>query len=103
MKDPESFCIPCTIGQCNFEKALCDLGANIKLVPLFIYKKLSLEGEANHNFVTFTNQFIKHLRGILEDFLAKVDKFIFPVDFILLDMEEDQEILIILKRPFLMI
>ena len=40
-------------------------------------------------------------RGILEDVLIKVDKFIFPVDFVVLDMEEDQEILIILGRPFL--
>ena len=31
----------------------------------------------------------------------KVDKFIFPIDFIILDMEEDQEIPIILGRPFL--
>lgn len=30
----------------------------------------------------------------------KVDKFIFPLDFIILDMEEDQEISIILGRPF---
>ena len=33
--------------------------------------------------------------------LVKVDKFIFPVDFILLDMEKDKEIPIILGRPFL--
>ena len=35
--------------------------------------------------------------------LVKVDKFIFPVDFIVLDMEEDREIPIILGRPFLAI
>ena len=39
--------------------------------------------------------------GIIEDVLVKVDKFIFPVDFVVLDMEEDQEIPIILGRPFL--
>ena len=33
--------------------------------------------------------------------MVKVDKFIFPVDFIVLDMEEDREIPIILDRPFL--
>ena len=38
---------------------------------------------------------------MIEDFLVKVDKFIFPVDFIVLDMEEDKEIPIILGRPFL--
>ena len=38
---------------------------------------------------------------MIEDVLAKVDKFIFPADFIVLDMEEDGEIPIILGRPFL--
>ena len=43
------------------------------------------------------------MRGIIEDVLVKVDKFIFPTDFIALDMEEDKEICIILGRPFLAI
>ena len=38
---------------------------------------------------------------MIEDVLVKVDKFIFPMDFIVLDMEEDKEIPIILGRPFL--
>ena len=38
---------------------------------------------------------------MIEDVLVKVDKFIFPTDFIVLDMEEDQDISIILGRPFL--
>ena len=45
--------------------------------------------------------FLKHPRGVIEDVLVKVDKFIFPADFIVLDMEEDKEIPIILGRPFL--
>ena len=40
-------------------------------------------------------------RGVLENILVKVEKFIFPADFVVLDMEEDQRILIILGRPFL--
>ena len=38
---------------------------------------------------------------MIEDVLVKVDKFIFPTNFIVLDMEEDKEIPIILGRPFL--
>ncbi|XP_073137043.1 uncharacterized protein [Henckelia pumila] len=44
---------------------------------------------------------IKYPRGIVEDVLVKVDKFIFPVDFVVLDMEEDRVIHLILGRPFL--
>ncbi|HYP43259.1 MAG TPA: reverse transcriptase family protein [Candidatus Nitrosocosmicus sp.] len=44
---------------------------------------------------------ITYPKGVIEDVLVKVDQFIFPVDFIVLDMEEDKEIPIILGRPFL--
>ena len=44
---------------------------------------------------------LKHPRGVIEDALVKVDKFIFPINFIVLDMEEDRDIPIILGRPFL--
>ena len=40
-------------------------------------------------------------RGVVEDVLVKVDKFIFPADFIVLDMEEDADIPLLLGRPFL--
>ena len=102
LKDPGSFTIPCTIGNAIFERALCDLGASIDLMPLSIFKRLGL-GEARSTTVTLqlADRSLKHPRGVIEDVLVKVDKFIFPVDFIVLDMEEDKEIPIILGRPFL--
>ena len=42
MKDPGSFTIPCIVGKYPFEKALCDLGASINLMPLSIFQKLGL-------------------------------------------------------------
>lgn len=42
MSDPGSFTIPSTIGIYAFAKALCDLGANINLMPLVVYTKLSI-------------------------------------------------------------
>ena len=102
LKDPGSFTIPCTIGNSIFERALCDLGASINLMPLSIFKRLGL-GEARPTTVILqlADRSLKHPRGVIEDVLVKVDKFIFPVDFIVLDMEEDKEIPIILGRPFL--
>ena len=102
LKDPGSFTIPCTIGNAIFERVLCDLGASINLMPLSIFKRLGL-GEARPTTVTLqlADRSLKHPRGIIEDVLVKVDKFIFPADFIVLDMEEDKEIPIILGRPFL--
>ncbi|XP_048140761.1 uncharacterized protein LOC125316465 [Rhodamnia argentea] len=42
LKDPESFTIPCTIGNSYFDKALCDLGASINLMPHSVFRKLGL-------------------------------------------------------------
>ena len=102
LKDPGSFTIPCSIGNAIFERDLCDLGANINFMPLSIFRRLGL-GEACPTTVTFqlADRSLKHPRGVIEYVLVKVDKFIFPIDFIVLDMEEDKEIPIILGKPFL--
>ena len=41
-----------------------------------------------------------HLEGILEDVLIKVGKFFFPVDFVVINMEEDKKVPLLLGRPF---
>ena len=104
VKDPRSFTIPHTIGNLNFEKALCGLGESINLMPLLVFQKLGL-GEVKLTTISLqmADRSLTYPRGVIKDVLVKVDKFIFPVDFIVLDMEEDQEILIILGRPFLLL
>ena len=93
LKDPDSFTIPCKIGNSIFKRALCDLGASINLMPLSIFRWLGL-GEARPMTVTLqlADRSLKHPRGVIEDVLVKVNKFIFPADFIVLDMEEDNKI-----------
>ena len=102
LKDPGSFTIPCAIGNAVFERALCDLGVSINLMSWSIFKKLKLR-EARLTTVTLqlADRSLNHPRGIIEDVLVKVDKFIFIADFIILDMQEDKEVFIILRRPFL--
>ena len=81
---------------------MCDFGANFKLIPLSIFRRLGF-GEACPTTVTLqlVDRSLKRPRVVIEDVLVKVDKFIFPTDLIVLDMEEDKEIPIILGRPFL--
>ena len=102
MKDPGSFNIPCTIGEFEFQKALCDSGASINLMPYSVAKKLSL-GEITPTTVTLqmADRTLEKPEGIIEDVLVKVGKFIFPADFIILDMEEDSQVPLLLGRPFL--
>ncbi|KAK4721407.1 hypothetical protein R3W88_011640 [Solanum pinnatisectum] len=103
-EDPGAFIILCTIGMLQFAKALCDLGASINLMPYAIYKQLGLgEPKTTTMRLLIADRSIKHPMGILYDILVKVDRFIFPADFVILDYEIDAEIPIILGRPFLAI
>ena len=43
LKDLGSFTIPCTIGKSYFDRALCDLGVSINLMPLSVFRKWVLE------------------------------------------------------------
>ena len=102
MKDPGSFTIPCSIGKYEFKKYLCDSGASINLMSLSVVKKLSL-GELTPTTITLqmADRSMAQPEGILEDVLVKVGKFIFPVDFVIMKMEEDTQFPLLLGRPFL--
>ncbi|XP_049397260.1 uncharacterized protein LOC125861390 [Solanum stenotomum] len=101
-EDPGAFTIPCTIGSIKFAKALCDLGASINLMPLAIYKKLGLGVPKPTSMrLMRADRSAKRPVGILCDVLVKVDIFIFPADFVILDCEVDFEVPIILGRSFL--
>ena len=102
LKDPSSFSIPFSIGNSVVGKALCDLGASINLMLLSMFKRLKL-GEAKPTTISLqlADRSYQHPRSVIENVLVKVDKFIFPTDFVILDMEEDDKVPIILGRPFL--
>ncbi|GKE70240.1 putative reverse transcriptase domain-containing protein [Tanacetum coccineum] len=51
--------------------------------------------------IELANKTTQFLKGIAKNVVVKIDKFVFPVDFVVLDMEEDHRIPIILGRPFL--
>ena len=100
-----SFTIPCRIGDQLFERALLDLGAGVNLLPYTVYEMLGLE-ELQPTSITLqlVDRSIKRPSGILEDVLVKVNQFVLPADFIVLDMEECPMPLplpIILGRPFM--
>ncbi|GKA27650.1 hypothetical protein Tco_0713818 [Tanacetum coccineum] len=101
-KDPRSFTLPCFINDFCFDNALIDLGASVSVMPLSTYLNLGL-GKLVHTRLTveLANKIVKYLKGIAENILVGIGKFIFPVDFIILDMPEDIRVPLILGRPFL--
>ena len=102
MQDPSSFTIPCIVGNTELGKALCDSRASINLIPLSVVKRLSL-GELTPTTMTLqmADRSMVQPKGILEDVLIKVGKFIFPVDFMVMNIEEDKQVPLLLGRPFL--
>ncbi|XP_076919802.1 uncharacterized protein LOC143580740, partial [Bidens hawaiensis] len=73
LSDPGVFTIPCTFGSNMMSQALADLGASINIMSYSLFEKLEL---------------------------VRVDNFVFPVNFVVLDMEADEKVPIILGRPF---
>ncbi|KAG8500859.1 hypothetical protein CXB51_002880 [Gossypium anomalum] len=102
LKDPGSFTIPCLIGSLDVNNALVDLGASINVMPYKMLKQLGLgKSKQARMSIQLVDKTIRFPRGIIEDMLVKIDKFIFPVDFVVLDIEEESNTPLILGRPFL--
>ena len=105
-KNPSCPTISCTIGDHKIGHALLDLGASVNLLPYSVYQQLNLdEFKPTSTTLLLANRSIKVPKGIIEDVLVRVDKFIYLVDFIVLETEpianECKQIPVILGRPFL--
>ena len=105
-KDPRSPTISVNIGGTCIDKSLLDLGASVNLLPYSVYKQLGL-GELRPTNITLSlaDRSVKIPKGMVEDVLVKVDKFYYPVEFIVLDTEPIENgpnhVPIILGRPFM--
>ncbi|GJW96717.1 putative reverse transcriptase domain-containing protein [Tanacetum coccineum] len=95
--DPGSFTLPCLIGPLVVKNALDDLGASINLMPHSLFCRLGIsELKPTRMSIQLADRSIKYLVGVCENLLVKINKFIFPVDFVVLEMDEDELVLIIL-------
>ncbi|XP_057734419.1 uncharacterized protein LOC130949812 [Arachis stenosperma] len=102
LADPGSFFLPYTIGRLTINKAMCDLGASINLIPFSLVKKLCIEEvKPIQMSLELVDKSVVYPRGVIEDLQVKVDKFIYPADFVVLDSDEDEGDSNILGRPSL--
>ena len=105
-KDPGMFFVPCIIGSTKFDNAMLDLGASINVMPLSVFTSLHLGPlKSTGVVIQLANRSTVNPAGVLEDVLVRVDKLIFPADFYILDMKDDEGMsstTIILGRPFMM-
>ncbi|GJT12371.1 reverse transcriptase domain-containing protein [Tanacetum coccineum] len=100
--DTGRFLIPCEFYGLESCMALADLGASINLMPLSVWKTLSLpELSTTRMTLELATRTIAVPEGIAEDVFVRVGKFTFPADFVVVDYEVDPRVPLILGRPFL--
>ena len=105
-KDPGSPTISIVVGNSKLGHALVDLGASVNLLPYSVYVDLGLgELEPTNITLQLADRSVNIPRGIVKDVIVQVDKFYFPVDFVVLDTQpvvnQGTQFLVILGRPFL--
>nr|GEY29968.1 reverse transcriptase domain-containing protein [Tanacetum cinerariifolium] len=102
LRDPERFLIPCDFLGLESCMALADIGASINLMPLSIWKKLSLPDlTPTRMTLKLATRSYAYRADIAEDIFVQVGKFTFPPDFIVIGYDVDPRIPFILWRPFL--
>jgi hypothetical protein len=85
-KDPGCPTIPCSVGSFKFEKALCDLGASVSIMPRDVFEKLRLPLEPTGMCLELGDNSIRYPLGITEDVPVKVGHHFIPIDFVVLKM-----------------
>jgi len=102
-KDLGSVTIPCSIREVTVGKALIDLGASINLMSFSMCRRLGeLETMPTKMTLQLVDRSITRPYGVIKDVLVRVKHFIFPTDFVVMDICEDTDIPVILGRPFML-
>ncbi|GJX31416.1 reverse transcriptase domain-containing protein [Tanacetum coccineum] len=100
--DPGSFTLPCLIGPLAIKNALAYLGASINLMPHSVFRRLRISKlKPTKMSIQLVDRSVKYPIRVYDNLLVKVSKFIFPVDFVVFEMDKDELVLIILGWPFL--
>ncbi|GJZ64352.1 reverse transcriptase domain-containing protein, partial [Tanacetum coccineum] len=100
--DPRKFLIPCDFSELDECLALADLGASINLMPLSVWKQISLpELTSTRMTLELADRLVTHPKGVAEDVFVKVGKLYFLADLVVVDYDVDPRVPLILERPFL--
>nr|GFA30612.1 reverse transcriptase domain-containing protein [Tanacetum cinerariifolium] len=100
--DPRKFLIPCEFPGMDKCLALADLGNSINLMPLFVWKGLSLpELTLTYMTLELADRTESKPVGIAKEVKVKVGMFHFPADFVVVDFKPDPQVSLILGRCFL--
>nr|GEU58133.1 hypothetical protein [Tanacetum cinerariifolium] len=100
--DSGSFTLHCLISNLNIKSALADLGASINVMPFSTFKRLQIGNlQPTNMMVEMVDMTMKAPWGIIKNLLVQIEKFTFPLDFVIMDMVEGLNVPLILGRPIL--
>ncbi|GJZ66548.1 microtubule-associated protein RP/EB family member 1C-like protein [Tanacetum coccineum] len=97
-----NFEIPCSIGNLKHVNALVDQSSNVNVMPYSTYMKLTDKRPAKTDIrLSLASYLYIHPFGIIEDVLVEIAEHVYPVDFVILDIKENENRPFILGTPFL--
>jgi hypothetical protein len=100
--DPGIPTTPCTIKGTYVKYALCDLGAGVSVMPFSLYKKLNLNKLVPTEVsLQMADKSIAIPIDICENVPISIANVLIPIDVVILEIPEDENLSIILGRPFL--
>ncbi|XP_073017795.1 uncharacterized protein [Primulina eburnea] len=102
LQDPGEFVVPCEIGGKLVENAICDSGASVNIMPSSLYEKLGLSRiKPTGLSLQMADKSVRTPLGVVEDVELKIDKIRLLADFVVLDIQNSQNVQVILGRPLL--
>ena len=103
-EDPGSFCLEVNFANKQTAQGLLDLGASWSIMPFSIYKKIGTPKLNRSNaYLRMADKTRKKAMEELKDYLVRIGELIIPVDFLVLDVDQDddEEPYLLLGRPFM--
>ena len=103
LRDPESCNISCDFGEKGTFRALCDLGSGVSLMPRKLAEQMNLVTKMKYTLVKLllADRSVIKPQGVIEDVCVRVRGLILLCDFIVIEVDVDEEVPLILGRPFL--
>jgi hypothetical protein len=94
--------VSCSIYDCHYDQALCDLGASINIFPKVIFEQLQYPAlSPTLMYVQLADSTIRHFEGIVENLFVQIKNSFVLANFMVLDMKGDLGIHLMLRQPFL--
>ncbi|GKA50552.1 reverse transcriptase domain-containing protein [Tanacetum coccineum] len=99
--DPGSFTLPCLIGPLAVKNALADFRYKVSILCHTLFRRLGISKlKPTRMSIQLADPTIKYPIRVCENLLVKINKFIFLIYFVILEMDKDELVPVILGRPF---